>query len=157
MPPAGATGRRAFTLIEVVLAVSLFAVAVVVLAAAYVNILNSIESVRVDQTLEQELAFVRSQVLLETELENIEKGGEVPTPSYGAAVWSATVTPTMVADLFRVDLVIELPGDGAASPPRSIVQTLHVLRPSWSVPTERDALRAESSERLGELKRTRPL
>lgn len=140
---------------EVVVALALFAFAVVVLAASYVNVLNSIEAVRVDQTLEQELAFVRSQVLLQSELENIEKGGEVPTPSHGIATWSATVTPTTIADLFRVDLLIELEGNGEAVPARSLTQTLYLLRSSWSVPTEREELRAESRKRIEELRRTR--
>ena len=69
--------RRGFTLIETILAMMLFAIAVVVLASSYVNILESMENVRVDQTLEQELAFVRAQLLMEPDLDNVEKGGVV--------------------------------------------------------------------------------
>ena len=151
-------GRRGgFTLIEVVVALMLFSFAVVVLAASYVNVLNSIESVRVDQTLEQELAFVRAQLLMEPELEKIEEGGEVPTPTHGMAVWDAVVLPTSIADLFRVDLSIELTGEGEAVPARMVTQTIFVLRPSWSEPTERDELRAESRKRIEELRRMRSL
>ncbi len=148
--------RRAFTLLEVVMAVALFAVAVVVLAAAYVNILNSLERVRADQSLEQELGFVRSQLLLAAELEAVEEGGEVPTATHGMAEWRATVAPTAVADLFRVVLEIRLEGDGGGVPARTLQQTLHLLRPGWSDPTERDALRAESRKRIEDLKLNRP-
>jgi prepilin-type N-terminal cleavage/methylation domain-containing protein len=149
--------RRGFTLIETILAMMLFAIAVVVLASSYVNILESMENVRVDQTLEQELAFVRAQLLMEPELDDVEKGGEVPTPSYGMASWEAVVAPTTIADLFRVELSIRLEGTGDANPPREISQTLHVLRPDWSEPTERENLRAESRKRLEEARRMRPL
>ncbi|MGH8017470.1 MAG: PulJ/GspJ family protein [Opitutaceae bacterium] len=148
---------RGFTLIEVVVALMLFSFAVVVLTASYVNVLNSIESVRVDQALEQELAFVRAQLLMESELEDVEEGGEVPTPTHGLAVWDAVVSPTTIADLFRVDLTIELEGDGEAVEPRTVTQTLFVLRSSWSEPTERADLRMESRKRIEELGRMRPL
>ncbi len=151
------SGRRGFTLIEVVVALMLFSFAVVVLTASYVNVLNSIEAVRVDQSLEQELAFVRAQLLMEPELENVEEGGEAPTPTHGMAVWGAVVSPTTTADLFRVDLTIELSGDGAATPARTVTQRLFLLRPSWSEPTAREDLRAESRKRIEELRRMRPL
>lgn len=150
--------RHAFTLLEVMLAVTLFGIAVVVLAASYVHVLNSLEAVKVDQALEQELAFVRSQVLLQPDLQEIEKGGEVPTPNYGTATWTATVTPSeTVADLFRVELVVELEGDKADVAPRKVTQSLQVLRPDWSEPVDRDKLRQKTRERLEEAKRFRPL
>jgi general secretion pathway protein I len=147
--------RSGFTLLEVLLAVALFAMAVVVLAASYVNILNSLEIVKVDQALEQEMAFVRTAVLLEPELDNIEKGGDVPTVTQGSARWSAVVTPTLVADLFRVDVTVELEGNGEEVPARTLTQTLHLLRPDWSEPVDRDKLREETRKRLDERKRAR--
>lgn len=153
----GVSRRCAFSLVEVILAVGLFAIAVMVLAAAYVNVLDSVDRVKTDQALEQELSFVRTQVLLEPELENVEAGGEVPTATHGVARWSASVSPTAVADLFRVDLQIELAGDGADVPGRTLSQTLYLLRSSWSDPVERDTLRAEHRKALEEARRFRPL
>jgi general secretion pathway protein I len=152
-----AGGRGAFTLVEVLLALALFAMAVVVLAASYINVLNALESVKVDQALEQELALVRSRVLQEPDLDEIEKGGEVPTPTHGVARWEAQVSPTAVADLFRVDVRVELEGSGEETAPRTVDQTLYLLRADWSEPVERDELRAETRKRLDEIKRFRPL
>lgn len=150
--------RRAFTLLEVLLALALFSVAGLVLAAAYTNVLNNVEKVKLDQALEDELALVRAQVLLQPELEEVERGGDLPTLNYGAARWRATVTPSeRIADLFRVDLEIELEGRGESPTPRTIGQTLWVLRPDWSEPTERDNLRAERRKEIEEAKRYRPL
>lgn len=158
-PRAGAARRerRAFTLIEVLLALALFAIAGLVLAAAYTNVLNNLEKVRLDQALEDELAMVRAQVLLQPELEEVEEGGEVPTLNYGTARWRATVTPSeRIADLFRVDLEIELEARDPV-PARTLTQTLWLLRPDWSEPTERDNLRAERRKEIQEAKRYRPL
>lgn len=154
----GRCHRRGFTLVEVVVAVTVFAFAVVVLAGSYVDVLNSLERVKVDQELEEDLAFVRAQVLLQPDLEEIESGGDVPTATHGLAEWSATVTPSeRVADLFRVDLEIDLQGDGEAIPPQKVEQTLYVLRPDWSEPTDREDIRALRREEIEEAKRYRPL
>lgn len=151
---------RAFTLLEVLLALALFSIAGLVLAAAYTNVLNNLEKVKVDQALEDELALVRAQVLLQPELEEVEKGGDLPTINYGEARWKAVVTPSeRIADLFRVDLEIELEGreDEQSTPPRTLTQTLWLLRPDWSEPTERDDLRAQRKKEIEEAKRFRPL
>ena len=153
--------RRGFTLLEVLLALALFAFSGLVLASAYVNILDSLDKVRLDQSLEDELALVRTQVLLQPELEAIEEGGEVPTLDHGMARWSAVVTPSeRVADLFRVELAIELEGRARNEKPalaRQITQSLWLLRPDWSEPTERDAVREERRRELADTRRKRRL
>lgn len=150
--------RCGFTLLEVLLALALFSIAGLVLAASYVTVLTNIEKVKVDQALEDELAFVRAQVLLQPELEEVEEGGDLPTVNYGMARWSATVVPSeRIADLFRVDLEIELEGDGELVPTRTITQSIHVLRPDWSEPTDRQDLQAQRRKEIEEAKRYRPL
>lgn len=149
--------RAAFTILEVMVALAIFAIAVMVLAGAYVNVLNSVEGAKLDQSLEQELAFVRSQVLLEPDLATVEAGGEVPTGTHGNATWSAEVSHTNVADLFRVDLTVSLEGDGKAVAAREEKETLFLLRTSWSQPVDRDALREATRKRIADLKRSRSL
>lgn len=147
-----------FTLLEVLLALALFSIAGLVLAAAYANILNNLEKVKLDQALEDELALVRMQVLLQPELEEVERGGDLPTLHYGEARWRASVTPSeRIADLFRVDLEIDLEGRGDQLPARTLTQTLWLLRPDWSEPTDRDNLRAQRRQEIEEEKRFRAL
>jgi prepilin-type N-terminal cleavage/methylation domain-containing protein len=151
-----ASARAGFTLIEVLLALALFSISVVVLASAYINVLFGLESVRVDRVLEQEMAFVRSVVLTAPDRETLEEGGELPTGELGIAYWEAELEPTAIADLFVVQVSVSLEGTREAEG-KSLTERLVVLRPAWSEPLERDELRAESSERLAELKLDRPL
>jgi prepilin-type N-terminal cleavage/methylation domain-containing protein len=144
---------RGFTLVEVIAALALFAFATIGLAGAYIDVLNGLERVKVDQRLEQELAFVRSQVLLQPDLDEVELGGDVPTATHGEAKWTATVTPSeRVADLFRVDLEVEFAGDGETIPASTLNQTLYMLRPDWSEPTDRDDIRAQRKKEIDEAK-----
>jgi general secretion pathway protein I len=149
--------KFAFTLLEVLLALALFSISVVVLSASFVNVLNSIEAVKVDQTLEQEMAFVRSVVLTAPDLDFLEEGGEISTVGLGFARWEAIAEPTEVADLFKVEIKITFEGRDDV-PERIIEQSLLLLRPAWSDPLEREELRAITKERLVEDHlRNRPL
>lgn len=149
-------GSAAFTLIEVLLALALFAIAVVVLAASYINVLFGLEAVRADRVLEQEMSFVRSVILTAPDLDTIEEGGELPTGAMGYAYWEAELEPTQIADLFVVRVSVVLQGTGDDEE-RSLTERLVVLRPAWSEPVDREELRAESMQRLEEVRRNRPL
>jgi general secretion pathway protein I len=152
-PPQGRS-RRAFTLLEVLLAVALFAIAVVMLAGAYINVLDGMESVRTDRAFEQELRWIREKVLLEPALDEVEEGGEAPTPDFGLARWEVTVQPTGIADLFLVTLYVTMEGSDDQAV-REAGEQFMLLRPAWSEPLDRDKLRAESRMRIEEQRRHR--
>lgn len=151
------SGPRGFTILEVIVATALFAVSVVALAAAYVNVITNIDRVKADLALENELALVRTQILLEPEIENVETGGDIVTATHGRAYWTAVVEPTNTADLFHVQLEITLEPRAGETEERTLEQNLYLLRPDWSDPIERDELRAARQQQLEELQRTRPL
>jgi len=139
-------GQAGFTLLEVILSLALFTAAVGAFATAYVNVLNALHAVRVDQAFEQDMALIRRQALTLESVEDLEAGGEVVTGSHGYATWSAEYAYTGVADLFEVTLFVELwPADADES--MEVEETFHLTRPSWSDPLEREALRAETRER----------
>ena len=63
------------------------------------------------------------------------------------------MTPSeRVADLFRVDLEVEFAGDGETIPASNYEQTLYLLRPDWSEPTDRDDIRAQRKKEIDEAK-----
>jgi len=145
---------RGFTMIEVLLSVSLFAIAVVVLAGAYVNILESMENVRTDRAFEQEVRWVRERILSEPDLKKVEEGGEAQTPDFGVAKWETVIEPTEVADLFSVTMHVQMEG-GEDQPLREVTETFMVLRPQWSEPVEKQKLRTEAKTRIEEDRRHR--
>jgi general secretion pathway protein I len=151
--PEAAAG---FALLEVLLALALFALATMVLAGAYINVLNGLAGVKSDQALEQEMRWLRGQVVALPDRAEVERGGEIPTPDFGVAQWQARVTPSpSLADLFLVELTVAL-GDGSVERPRrELTERLWVLRPQWSEPIEREKLRGEARNRIEEDRRHR--
>jgi len=142
--------RGGFTLIEVLVAVSLFATAVTFFSMAYLNTLVAMERTRLNQGLEQDLSTIRRQVLQIADLDTLEKGGTVVTGEHGVSRWSVELEPTQVADLFAVELSVELEPEDDELEEREVLETLYLTRPSWSDPVQREELRARSGDRLYE-------
>lgn len=145
--------RAAFTLLEVLLALAIFAAAVVVLTTSYLNIIEGMAAVRIDREFEQEVRWVREQVLLQADLKELEKGGEIKTPAGATLSWTSTAQPAAVADLFTVDLSVEMTAEKEKK--RTYHERLSVLRPSWSEPVERGKLFEEAKQRIEDDRRRR--
>lgn len=148
-----AGGPAGFTLLEVLLALALFSMAVVVLVASYLNIVEGLAAVRADREFEQEVRWVREQVLLQAELEELAKGGTITTPGDAKLSWESTVLPAPVADLFTVELHVTMEREKDRR--REHAERLTVLRPQWSEPTERGKLLEEARSRIEEDRRAR--
>lgn len=138
---------RAFTLIEVTISLALFALAVVGLTQAFVNILLSLDSIESGTELQADLQFLRSQIVPEPDREKLEEGGEIATLGSGNVHWQAEVIPMPVSDLFRVILTYELSQPQSANTV-TITEELLLLRPTWSDPVERSTILAENADRL---------
>jgi len=144
---AAGCGRRAFTLIEVLVSLAIFALAAVVLGAAYVNVLTGYDAVSHRQEHEQDLRLVRAQVLAEPVRKLVELGGTFPLPQNRHAEWSAAVQETAVADLFRVSFHCVI-AEPERARPWVRDESFMLLRPTWSDPADRDKLREQSAQRL---------
>jgi prepilin-type N-terminal cleavage/methylation domain-containing protein len=142
------TGRFcAFTLIEVLIALTVFAMAATYLTSTFVNALTARERSVSDDLLHADIRAVRMQLLLEPNLEDAEDGGEYPTLNHGEASWQALIEPTEIVDLFEVELTINFsqpPEDG----PDSYQEKLYLLRPTWSEGDERSDLLDEKRQDL---------
>ena len=144
---------RGFTLIEVLVGLAIFALAALLLAAAYVNTLTAYATVARRNEHAQDWKLVYVSLLAEPDREIIEKGGELILPDNRRARWSAQITPTPVADLFQVSLQCDVTGT-AMTAPWSQAMSFMLLRPTWSESDAREKLRAASREKLA--KRTAP-
>ena len=137
--------RRAFTLLEVLVSLAIFALAAVMLSATYINILTSYDAVSHRNEHEQDLRLVRAQLLSEPDRKKAEAGGDFALPDNRTARWKATVEESSVADLFKVTFSCELRDTGTGKP-WTQGETFMLLRPTWSDPAARDKLRATAQD-----------
>ena len=135
---------RAFTLVEVLVSLAIFALAAVALSAAYLNVLNGYRARDQQRAIEQGWDLARVAVFSEPDRDNLEEGGTVNLPDGGSLAWEARIEPTNLADLFALELTVTHRGESAWNK----TGRLMLLRPAWSDPGDRDRLRQESTQRL---------
>jgi general secretion pathway protein I len=141
----------AFTLVEVLMAIMIFAFSAVILASAYVNVLNGYLLVERQAQSNADLVFARSFVLTEPDRKKLEQGGEFDTTNGRHARWEVEIVSTATADLFTVKFTCTIGASGEADPQKT-VETFTVLRPTWSIdPSERSKLREEAKQRILEI------
>lgn len=146
MPRRTVAYRRipAFTLVEVLVSLALFALAAVALSAAYLNVIAAYRDKDVAQDRQTAGELLRIAALPEPDRDALERGGTVELPDRQTTTWSARIEPTTLADLFAVELRWHIVG--RHDDEHSLRLMLH--RPAWSDPGERDRLREASRQRL---------
>jgi len=140
--------KKAFTLIEVLVALSIFALAAVGLGAAYSNVLLSRMALKEKGVGEEDFARCRAAMLETANFADIEKGGDVYLPDDRMARWKGKIEPTTVADLFRVTITVEIQATAGGSYGAPREQSQWILRPTWSVESDRTKLLADAKQRL---------
>lgn len=147
----GAPASRGFTLVEVLVALCIFAMAAVVLGSAYLNILTSYEVVARGTVVNEDFAFARQQVLNEPDRKKLEPGGDFETAGGRRARWSVEIESSPIADVYKVTFTCEI-ADPARPDPDRMVQTFMLLRPTWVIdPAEQGKLKEETKTRILEL------
>lgn len=148
--PASVQARhsnRAFSLIEVVIAVALFAMAATILSSTFVNALLVRDRVQSNDVREADIRAVRLQLLLEANIDDAEEGDRIETLNNGEATWRAEIEPTEVIDLFHVQFFVEFLDPQEEQSP-TYQETLYLLRPTWSQADERSSLLQDKKEAL---------
>lgn len=141
----------AFTLLEVLVALAIFALMTIVLAASYLNVLNSYAVVANANQTNEDVTFARAQLLAEPDRESLEEGGDFESTNGRRVKWNATIASTAINDLFTVTFICEIT-DPAKNKPEKVTETFTLLRPTWSDPAERAKLFEEARVRIAELK-----
>jgi prepilin-type N-terminal cleavage/methylation domain-containing protein len=140
--------KNAFTLIEVLVSLSIFALAAVGLGAAYSNVLLSRMALKEKGVGEEDFARCRAAMIETANFADIEKGGDVYLPDDRMARWKGKIEPTTVTDLFWITLTVEIQtsAGGPYGVPRE--QSQWILRPTWSVESDRAKLLSDAKQRL---------
>lgn len=138
---------KGFSLIEVLIALALFAIASNIIGSAFINALLSRE--RNNDNFYRDIAVqtARKQLLLEKNIDDAEDGGSVETLELGEVDWYAEIIPTDMVDLFEVNLFIEF-FDVKDDQSSNYNETLLLLRPTWSESDERSSLLQDKKEDL---------
>jgi general secretion pathway protein I len=144
-----------FTLLEVLVALAIFAMAAVVLGATYVNALNAYEAASRRNEYDGDLRFVRSIVLTEADRDKVEEGGDVNLGGEKRARWQADIASTATVDLFAVTWTCTIT-DPARHVPYRTTEHFLLLRPTWSDPVERSQLMEDAKKRILEIQGAAP-
>lgn len=139
--------RSGFSLIELLIALGVFAFAMVLISQTFFNILSALQRHEQQKQNINDLRFVRSQALLEADLDTFEDGGEIETLDSGRARWEADVEPTELPHFFRVQLRVMFSGSERTAAWEH-AETLYLLRPTWSEAADSSELMARVRERI---------
>ncbi len=139
--------RRGFTLIEVLMSLAIFALAAVSLGAAYSNVLMGRLALKQDEQRLDDLARCRAALMETPGFDDVETGGDIHLPGGRTARWKGKIEATAVSDLFAVQLTAEIERAEGAEP-EEFTETRMLLRPTWSIPSDRQKIRDEARQRL---------
>jgi general secretion pathway protein I len=139
-----------FTLVEVMVALVIFALAAIVLGAAYVNVLEGYQVAGRLAAEDPDVAYARQELLTQADLTAAEKGDAFDTADGRHVSWTAAITAASTTDLFSVEFTCDIT-EPSPKPPTKVVQTFMLLRPTWSDPTERTNLRQAAANRIAVL------
>lgn len=154
--------RRAFTIVEVLVALLIFSIMSIGIIGAYLNILAAYERVKTRPSVSLDVRFARNALLTESDFETAQKGDNFEGATGRQVTWSAVIEPTITADLFLVTFTCELgPGNTPDEKEETVVEVFRLLRPTWSVTSgfspDAATLRAEARDRITEAQQPSPL
>lgn len=141
--------KQGFTLIEVTVALAIFALAAVALTQSFLGGLFSLENFKFDDSKEDSLMFVYSKVIALKERSELEKGGSIQTIENGLAKWNATIEKTEVLELYKVNITVTFEEEKILKLIRPHEEEFYLYRPKWAELGERNEfLRKERKERV---------
>jgi general secretion pathway protein I len=144
------TKNKGFTILEVLVAVVIFAGAATVLVASYVNILSNFEASRVKTNFDEELAYVRSEFQIISDIEEATDGREFDMGNGVQGQWYSEIEMTEIPNLFSVNLVADMTDSEGER--QQLNQQFYLLRPTWGEPDEVDKARQDMQERMQDVR-----
>lgn len=132
--------RRAFTLLEVVAALSLFVFCASVLLETMGNARTAVDTVSRADNDDANLRLIFQKILRAPDTITATRDGALSTPEGVRLRWSCEISPANAVDLHRVTVRVVRESNGSDTEPKE--HTLYAVRPAWSDPVKREALLA---------------
>lgn len=130
--------HRAFSLLEVVAALSLFVLCASVLLQTMGNARTAVDSVSHADNDDANLRLIFQKILRSPDASTAVRDGAMSTPEGARLRWTCAIAPAEAIDLHRITVRVSRETNGDASEPKEY--TLYALRPAWSDPVKRDAM-----------------
>ncbi len=93
-----------FTLIEITVALAIFAMSVVILSQGFLNALTCQSLFMKQNDGQNDFYTIKQIIFLQPSLETLkDKGGEFTSVSGEIIHWNTTVSPTKISDLYRIE------------------------------------------------------
>ena len=100
---------RGFMLIEVLIALALFAISAVYLVEGAFIATKTMFKMKRNYIIDQELVWARSEILKENKYDELREGGEISAPTIGLVSWDFEAQHSEMLDLYdaRINLSFE--------------------------------------------------
>ena len=141
--------RSAFTLVECIAALGLFALISVVLGQTCFNCLNAVHSLKKDAYNDALFDYLRTKVLAEDDLSVLQTGLDVYGPDGKTLTIIGDAAATRIVDLFRLDVSCDEAGYS---------DVFYLVRPSWydkltQVSVQRDEILDDRKDEVEDARR----
>lgn len=129
--------RRAFTLIEAVVALAIFTLCAGIVLETLAGTRLALFGALRDATPGADRRLIVRTILRAPDVRTLTAGGRMRSPDESSLVWRCEVAPTPVVDLHRVTVLLRRERKDGGTTEETF--TLHALRPAWSDPVAREA------------------
>ena len=140
--------RGAFSLIEVLVALAIFTLAVAVMAQGVNNAMHAIDVVKSETERDQSFRFASRQILKIEDRNEVEDGGAFSLANDGKVLWQAVLEETEILDLFKLEVTMSLEGVEGLSEEEEYLEAVYIWRPEWSISEERSSLLQRKKDAL---------
>lgn len=125
--------NKGFSLIEVTIALAIFALASVVFTQSFLGGMFSLESIKFNDAQSENVNMAYRHILAIESRDDLLKGGSMQSLNRGLLVWGASVKATDVTDLFKATIQVKFPEEKLAKKSESLIEEdFYLFRPGWS-------------------------
>lgn len=148
--------HRGFTLLEVLVALALFAAVAAVVAQTAVNVMQSRIALATSRQNDGAITrWVIDMILRAETRDELEDGNSLSLPDGSVVEWTAELYPMEMVDVFALNLELEWRDPRGRRSINTVSTILH--RPGWMTPQEREPVLRERSDKWQKLSRERNL